>query len=429
MPPRALHGRIAWRGLRISIENRKGSWRHWFDPHANRSGSTFMHHPYGYLRGTEGDDGEHLDCYIGPDLHGAKHVHIVRQMKAPDFKRYDEAKAMIGFRSAADAKAAYLRQYDDPRFFGKLQSVHVDKFVHAVKNAANGKVIIKAAGHKYIARKRGPHAHWEYVYRAPVDRTRKPDDSPADGASGARDDARQQAERQADFDDGALSAATLHALAVSLVRKAVAMLHDASAFAPWQDATHGKGKALADLLGVPEAAESVRGAFALSVMDLAVETDWNKLHYGALGRGAAVHDAHLPQWLAVAIVQDHMTPDTGARLVSVEGARAAELLQHRHATIPFAVGLRVHDRLAAVAVGVHVRGRGLAEFREVSGDPMARQVLLERLAEQVGQTAAPRCIRLLLPEGRYDSAVQNAGFARATQQAADGWAVWEVKAA
>ncbi len=144
MPAYKLQGRVEWKGLHISVENRKGSWRHWFDPHANRHGKTKMLHAYGYLRRTEGEDGDHLDVYLGPDMEGAKSVYVIRQMKAPDFKVYDEDKVMLGFPNAARAKAAYLAQYDNPRFFGTMRTVATDKFVEAVKRADGGKVVVKA---------------------------------------------------------------------------------------------------------------------------------------------------------------------------------------------------------------------------------------------------------------------------------------------
>ena len=84
-----LSRRLTFRGLDISIETDKGELRHWFDPHANKSGTTKMTLPYGYIRRTEGVDGDHVDCFVGPDEQ-AKNVYVVHQMKAPDFKVYDD---------------------------------------------------------------------------------------------------------------------------------------------------------------------------------------------------------------------------------------------------------------------------------------------------------------------------------------------------
>lgn len=124
---RPLHGRLNFRGLQISIENAKHSSRAWKDPHNNTEGMTHMKHAYGYLRGTLGTDGDHLDVYLGPDR-DAPMVYIVHQMSPPDFKVYDEDKCMLGFPSADAAKEAYLNQYDDPRFYGSMTEMPFEEF-------------------------------------------------------------------------------------------------------------------------------------------------------------------------------------------------------------------------------------------------------------------------------------------------------------
>jgi len=117
-----LSRRMDFHGLKISIETDKGEFRHWYDPHNKEKGKTKMSHPYGYIRRTEGVDGDHVDVYIGPHL-DAPFVYIVHQMKAPDFTAYDEDKCMLGFQNAADAKAAYLTNFNDDRFFGTMDKL------------------------------------------------------------------------------------------------------------------------------------------------------------------------------------------------------------------------------------------------------------------------------------------------------------------
>lgn len=126
-----LQGRIEFQGLPISIENKKGSTRKWYDPHAKESGSTKMHFDYGYIRRTKGTDGDHVDVYVGSN-HDASHAYVIHQMKKPAFKEYDEDKCMLGFGSAKEAKEAYLRQYDDPRFFGTMTVIPMEKFKEKV---------------------------------------------------------------------------------------------------------------------------------------------------------------------------------------------------------------------------------------------------------------------------------------------------------
>lgn len=124
---RSLHGCMDFQGLKISIENRRGSLRQWYDPHNKESGTTRMKHPYGYIKMTEGNDGDHVDCYVGPHK-DAKKAYVVHQMKAPSFKVYDEDKIMLGFLSAYEARAAYLAHYNDKRFLGSITIMPMEKF-------------------------------------------------------------------------------------------------------------------------------------------------------------------------------------------------------------------------------------------------------------------------------------------------------------
>lgn len=124
-----LQGRTTFNGLNISIENKKGSIRRGTDSDGHEWAIT-MHYDYGYIRGTEGVDGDHVDCYLGGN-EDAKNVYIIHQ-KIPGTDKYDEDKCMLGFDTLADAKAAYLRQYDKPGFFGGVDTVPFDVFKEKV---------------------------------------------------------------------------------------------------------------------------------------------------------------------------------------------------------------------------------------------------------------------------------------------------------
>lgn len=142
---RELQGKINFHGLDISIESRMGSIRQWYDPHEDKSGMTRMERPYGYIKGTLGTDGDHYDVYVGPDRE-SREVYIVTQMKAPEFVKFDEEKALLGFKTKAEAKAFYLRHYDNPKFMSKITAVPFEEFAKMVmKTRANGgKSLIKA---------------------------------------------------------------------------------------------------------------------------------------------------------------------------------------------------------------------------------------------------------------------------------------------
>lgn len=118
-------------GLRIVIESPAGSVREWTDADG-ASGRTVMRWSYGYLDGFGGADGEDVDVYKGPEQDPSE-VFVIHQRRkgapdAEDWPIYDEDKVMLGWSSADAAKAAYLEQYDDPRFFGGMSVFTVDDF-------------------------------------------------------------------------------------------------------------------------------------------------------------------------------------------------------------------------------------------------------------------------------------------------------------
>lgn len=120
--------RYLFQGLPIAVEHPRDSIRQWEDADAGTVGSTRMLHDYGFIEGVLGSDKEALDCYVGPD-EDAKDVHVVKQLRAPDFKAHDEDKVMLGFRDAGDAKAAYLAHRNDgDRAFGGMGTIPVEEF-------------------------------------------------------------------------------------------------------------------------------------------------------------------------------------------------------------------------------------------------------------------------------------------------------------
>lgn len=137
-----LQDRTSWNGLKISIENKKGSVRRGVDKDGHQW-AIKMHFDYGYIRGSEGTDGDHVDCYLGDNM-DAKKVYIVHQ-NDPITHKYDEDKCMLGFNSLEDAKKAYLMQYDRPGFLGKIDTMDFDEFKEFILLKRNhGKKIIKS---------------------------------------------------------------------------------------------------------------------------------------------------------------------------------------------------------------------------------------------------------------------------------------------
>lgn len=118
-------------GLPIKIEYRKGSTRTGTGSDGKKW-SRVMHADYGHIKKTEGTDGEELDVYIGPHEYSTK-VFVVDQMKAPEFKKHDEQKFMLGFLDAASAKKTYLKHYPSPKFFGGMTVMSIDDFKKKVQ--------------------------------------------------------------------------------------------------------------------------------------------------------------------------------------------------------------------------------------------------------------------------------------------------------
>ncbi|MEK7766014.1 MAG: hypothetical protein AAB368_07225, partial [bacterium] len=98
-----------------------------------------MPHHYGYIRTTEGADGDHVDCYIGPDP-DAQDAYVVRQ-RDPRTGKYDEDKVMLGFGSEAEARAAFLAARDDGhRALGDVVKIPMGEFRNRVREADGGPV-------------------------------------------------------------------------------------------------------------------------------------------------------------------------------------------------------------------------------------------------------------------------------------------------
>lgn len=137
-----LEDRLKFRNLEISIENKKGGIRKWFNPQDNTHGEQKMTWPYGYIRMTEGMDGDHVDCFIGPNEQ-APNVYVITTSRAPHFRTVDEQKCMLGFDSAAEAKKAFLENYTNPKFFHDMKELTYEEFERkawATKNSNRHKI-------------------------------------------------------------------------------------------------------------------------------------------------------------------------------------------------------------------------------------------------------------------------------------------------
>jgi hypothetical protein len=102
-------GHIKVDGLNITIEQPKGSIRRGTDANGKQWESE-MHNTYGYIRGTESVDGDHIDVYLS-DNPTAGNVFVVDQINKDG--SFDEHKVMYGFPDMESAKRAYLSNYEE----------------------------------------------------------------------------------------------------------------------------------------------------------------------------------------------------------------------------------------------------------------------------------------------------------------------------
>ena len=125
-------GHIKLDGFDITIENPKGGVRSGVDANGN-PWSVTMNNTYGYIRGTEGVDGDHIDVFLSDDPTQGD-VFVIDQVKADG--TFDEHKVMYGFKSALAAKRAYLANYSDGwQGLGTITRVSRDDFKKWVKSS------------------------------------------------------------------------------------------------------------------------------------------------------------------------------------------------------------------------------------------------------------------------------------------------------
>lgn len=95
----------------ITIEQPQGSVRKGTDANGKQWESK-MHNTYGYFRGTEDVDGDHIDVFLSNDIDGwnGRKVYVVDQYN-PD-GTFDEHKVMLGFNDMDEAKSDYLANYE-----------------------------------------------------------------------------------------------------------------------------------------------------------------------------------------------------------------------------------------------------------------------------------------------------------------------------
>ncbi len=129
-------GHILINGLDISIENPVGSKRSGTDANGKKWSVTMKQH-YGYIKRTEGADGEHIDVFVkdGTPEDFSGDVYVIDQID-PKTGKFDEHKVMLGFSTAHEAEKAYLSNYaKDWQGRGPMLTLAMDNFKNWLTNA------------------------------------------------------------------------------------------------------------------------------------------------------------------------------------------------------------------------------------------------------------------------------------------------------
>lgn len=113
---------LSFQGLPISIENKKGSVRRGVDGSGKRW-ACVLPADYGYIKRTEGADGDQVDVYLGPDPKSSLVV-IVNQIDR-NTGRFDEHKVILGTNSEREALDIYLGAFSDGNGRERLGSAQV----------------------------------------------------------------------------------------------------------------------------------------------------------------------------------------------------------------------------------------------------------------------------------------------------------------
>ena len=102
-------GHVRIDGFDVTIENPKGSVRRGTDV-SGKQWEQEMQNTYGYIRGTEGVDGDHIDVFLSDDP-SQGNVFVIDQINEDG--SFDEHKVMYGFSDIESARKAYLSNYEE----------------------------------------------------------------------------------------------------------------------------------------------------------------------------------------------------------------------------------------------------------------------------------------------------------------------------
>ena len=138
-------GHINVQGLNITIENPKGSIRRGKASDGTEWEVKMPAH-YGYIKRSEGADGDHFDVTIG-DSPQSDTVFVIDQIDLD--AKFDEHKGFIGFNTRKDAVQAYNDSFSDdsgPSRMGAITEMSMDEFKRYLKGDTSGALLYGKKG-------------------------------------------------------------------------------------------------------------------------------------------------------------------------------------------------------------------------------------------------------------------------------------------
>ncbi len=152
-------GHVSMNGLDLSIENPAGSVRSGVDKSGKAWSNTLQHH-YGYIKGTVGNDKDHVDAFVKPGtpLDYAGPVFVVDQVH-PESGRFDEHKAVIGAKNALEARRIYQANYAEGwKGLKTVTSMPFEQFKAWVKDGPKTTPLAKEISSQPQEQTNGPQA-------------------------------------------------------------------------------------------------------------------------------------------------------------------------------------------------------------------------------------------------------------------------------
>lgn len=120
---------VNFKGLTILVENPVGSIRSGIDAAGNPWKTKFFY-DYGYIYGTDGADGDEIDCFLGNDITSDR-VFIIHQTEGHGI--FDEDKVMLRFSNKEQARDAYLAHYQSQGYLGNITEMPMFEFKQLLK--------------------------------------------------------------------------------------------------------------------------------------------------------------------------------------------------------------------------------------------------------------------------------------------------------